>query len=74
MGILIGPRGTPPTVVHSLNGAMDKINRDPEYQAKLLDMSIQVRDAGTPESINAFIKERRQYWAGIFKALNVQPE
>lgn len=74
MGILMGPRGIPANVVQSLNGAMDKINRDPEYQARLLDLSIQVREAGNAESISAFIRERRQYWAGIFKALNVQPE
>ena len=74
MGILMGPRGIPANVVKSLNGAMDKINRDPEYQARLLDLSIQVREAGSAESISAFIRERRQYWAGIFKALNVQPE
>jgi len=74
MGILIGPRGIPANVAQSLNGAMDKINRDPEYQARLLDLSIQIREAGNAESISAFIRERRQYWAGIFKALNVQPE
>lgn len=74
MGILIGPRGIPANVVQSLNGAMDKINRDPEYQARLLELSIQIREAGNAESISAFIRERRQYWAGIFKALNVQRE
>jgi tripartite-type tricarboxylate transporter receptor subunit TctC len=73
MGILIGPRGIPASMTQSLHAQMDRINRDPEYQARLLDMSFQVRDAGTPESINAFIRERRQYWAGIFKGLNVQP-
>lgn len=74
MGILMGPRGIPANVVQSLNGAMDKINRDPEYQARLLELSIQIREAGNAESISAFIRERREYWAGIFKALNVQPE
>jgi tripartite-type tricarboxylate transporter receptor subunit TctC len=74
MGILVGPRGTPPTAVRSLNAALDKLDRDPEYQAKLLEMGIQVHEAGTPESINAFVRERRQYWAGIFKALNIHPE
>src|SRR4051812_12015770 len=73
MGILIGPRGIPQNIVQPLNAAMDKINRDPDYEAKLLEMSIQVRDGGTAESINAFIRERRQYWGNIFKELKVQP-
>ena len=74
MGILAGPRGLPQSVIQPLNAAMDKINRDPEYQKQLLNMSFQVTSAGTPETINAFIRERRQYWNTIFKALNVQPE
>ena len=73
MGILIGPRGIPASVTQPLHAAMDKINRDPEYQARLLEMSITVKDAGTPESLNGFVRERRQYWANIFKTLNVQP-
>jgi tripartite-type tricarboxylate transporter receptor subunit TctC len=73
-GILVGPRGIPQNIVQSLNGAMDKINRDPEYQARLLEMSFQIREAGTSESINAFIRERRQYWGTIFRELKIQPE
>jgi tripartite-type tricarboxylate transporter receptor subunit TctC len=73
-GILAGPRGIPQNIVQSLNGAMDKINKDPEYQARLLEMSFQIREAGTPESINAFIRERRQYWGTIFRELKIQPE
>ncbi len=73
MGILTGPRGIPQNIVQSLNASMDKINRDPDYQARLLEMSIQVREAGNAESLNGFIRERRQYWANIFKELKVQP-
>jgi tripartite-type tricarboxylate transporter receptor subunit TctC len=74
MGILSGPRGLPTSIIAPLNAAMDKINRDPEYQQRLLNLSFQVTGAGTPESIAAFIRERRQYWNTIFKTLNVQPE
>lgn len=74
MGIMVGPRGLPASIIGPLNAAMDKINRDPEYQQRLLTMSFQVNGAGTPESIAAFIRERRQYWSTIFKGLNVQPE
>ncbi len=74
MGIMAGPRGLPQSVIQPLNAAMDRINRDPEYQKQLLNMSFQVTSAGTPETIAAFIRERRQYWNTIFKGLNVQPE
>jgi len=74
MGILSGPRGIAPGITQPLNAVMDKINRDPEYQQRLLTMSFSVNGAGTPDSIAAFIRERRQYWNTIFKTLNVQPE
>jgi tripartite-type tricarboxylate transporter receptor subunit TctC len=72
MGILAAPRGISPAIVKDLNAAMDRINRDPEYQKRLLEMSFQVTGAGTPETINAFIRDRRQYWNTIFKELNVK--
>jgi tripartite-type tricarboxylate transporter receptor subunit TctC len=74
MGIMVGPRGFPPAVAKSLNSVMDEIAHDPEYQKRLLDMSFSVKTAGTPESIAAFIRERREYWNNIFKTLKVQPE
>ena len=74
MGIMSGPRGIPAGITQQLNAAMDRVNRDPEYQQRLLNLSISVTGAGTPESLAAFIRERRQYWNNIFKTLNVQPE
>jgi len=74
MGILSGPRGIPPGITQPLNAVMDRINRDPEYQQRLLSMSFSVNGAGTSDSIMACIRERRQYWNTIFKTLNVQPE
>jgi tripartite-type tricarboxylate transporter receptor subunit TctC len=73
MGILVGPRGIPASVTQPLNAALDKINRDPEYVQKLLTMSVSVNGAGTPESVKAFVNERRSYWANIFKTLKVAP-
>ena len=72
MGILAAPRGIPPAIVKDLNGVMDRIAKDPEYQKRLLQMSFQVNGAGTPESIGAFVRERRQYWNNIFKELNIK--
>jgi tripartite-type tricarboxylate transporter receptor subunit TctC len=72
MGILAAPRGISPAIVKDLNATMDRINKDPEYQKLLLDLSFQVSGAGTPESIRAFIRERDQYWTTILKELNVK--
>lgn len=73
-GILTAPRGISPTIVQSLNAAMEKVVRDPEYIRQLATVTASVNGAGTPEYIANFIRERRQYWAGVFKALDIQPQ
>ncbi len=74
MGILVGPRGIPGNIVQPLNGAMDRIVRDPDYVQRLLTMGLTANGAGTPEYIGDFIRERRQYWNVIFRELKIQPE
>jgi tripartite-type tricarboxylate transporter receptor subunit TctC len=73
-GVLAGPRGIPPAVVQTLNAAADKVVRDPAYIQQLAAMAASANGAGSPEYIANFVRDRRQYWDGIFKALNVQPE
>jgi tripartite-type tricarboxylate transporter receptor subunit TctC len=73
MGIMVAPRGIPGPVVQQVNAAMERVNREPEYIAKLADINVSLSGAGTPESIAAFVADRRKYWAAIFKALNVAP-
>jgi tripartite-type tricarboxylate transporter receptor subunit TctC len=74
MGILAAPAGVPPEVVQRLNPVMDKIVRDPEYVKALLGMGFLINGAGTPQSIAAFLKDRRESWDRVMKGLNVQPE
>lgn len=74
MGILAAPAGLPQEIIQRLNPAMDKIVRDPEYVQALLSMGFLINGAGTPQSINAFLKDRRESWDKVMKGLNVQPE
>jgi tripartite-type tricarboxylate transporter receptor subunit TctC len=74
MGILAAPRGISPDIVRPLNRVMDKIVSDPDYVGRLLNMGFLINGGGTPESIGAFLRERREYWDKIMKGLNVQPQ
>ncbi|MFM9972273.1 MAG: Bug family tripartite tricarboxylate transporter substrate binding protein [Burkholderiales bacterium] len=74
MGILAAPTGLPQEIVQRLNPVMDKIVRDPEYVQALLGMGFLINGAGTPPSIAAFLKDRRESWDKVMKGLNVQPE
>jgi tripartite-type tricarboxylate transporter receptor subunit TctC len=74
MGILAAPAGLPQEIIQRLNPVMDKIVRDPEYVQALLGMGFLINGAGTPQSINAFLKDRRESWDKVMKGLNVLPE
>ena len=74
LGILAAPTGIAAGTVQRLNAEMDRIVRNPEYTQSLLKMGFMVEGAGTPQSIVAFLRERRAYWDRVMKGLNVQPQ
>ncbi|MSQ52666.1 MAG: tripartite tricarboxylate transporter substrate binding protein [Betaproteobacteria bacterium] len=74
MGILAAPTGISPEIVQRLNPLMDKVVRDPDYVQTLLGMGFLINGAGTPQTIAAFLRDRRESWDKVMKGLNVQPE
>ena len=73
LGILAAPAGIAASTTQRINAEMDRIVRSPEYVQSLLTMGFTVEGAGTPQSILAFLRERRAYWDKVMKGLNVQP-
>lgn len=74
VGVMVAPRGTPETVIKTAHRAMEKIVTDKGYQQTLLTMGFTIEGAGTPESIQKLVRERRSYWKQVFDGLNVTPE
>jgi tripartite-type tricarboxylate transporter receptor subunit TctC len=73
-GILVAPRGTPDDIVRRLNREIEVIVTDPAYVQQLNAQGTTVNGAGTPESINAWIRDLRALYTRMVKELKVEPE
>jgi tripartite-type tricarboxylate transporter receptor subunit TctC len=64
---VVAPRGTPDSVVQTLNGAFGAALRDPVVLKRLKADGFQAM-GGTPQDFAAFIGEEVQKWAPVVKA------
>jgi tripartite-type tricarboxylate transporter receptor subunit TctC len=71
---LLAPAGTPAAVVSRVNRDMDKVLADPEVAQRLFDLGLVNEGAGTPESVNDFLRAERERWAKLAKDIGLQPE
>jgi tripartite-type tricarboxylate transporter receptor subunit TctC len=71
---LFAPTGTPAGVVQRVNRDMDRVLADPEIAQKLYDLGLVNEGAGTPDSLNDFLRAERERWAKLVKDIGLQPE
>jgi tripartite-type tricarboxylate transporter receptor subunit TctC len=71
---LLAPAGTPPDAVQRMNREMDRVLADPEIAQRLYDLGLVNEGAGTPESLNSFLRAERERWAKLVKEIGLQPE
>ena len=71
---LLAPTGTPPAVIQRLNREMDKVLAEPEIAQRLFDFGLVNEGAGTPESLNEFLRAERERWSKLVKEIGLQPE
>jgi tripartite-type tricarboxylate transporter receptor subunit TctC len=71
---LLAPAGTPANVVQRVNREMDRVLADPEVAQRLFDLGLVNEGAGTPESLNEFLRAERARWAKLVKDIGLQPE
>jgi tripartite-type tricarboxylate transporter receptor subunit TctC len=71
---LLAPMGTPSTVILRANRDVDKVLTDPEVAQRLFDLGLVNEGAGTPESLNDFLRAERERWAKLAKDIGLQPE
>jgi tripartite-type tricarboxylate transporter receptor subunit TctC len=67
---LVAPPGTPAPVVQKLSQAVAEIVRSPEVHKRLIDAGDQAFDM-TPEQMAAFLREERQRWDTLIKAVGI---
>lgn len=71
---LFAPAGTPAAVIQKANRDMDKVLTDPEVAQRLFDLGLVNEGAGTPDSLNEFLRAERGRWAKLVKDIGLQPE
>jgi len=71
---LLAPTGTPAAVIQRTNRDMDKVLTDEEMAKRLFDLGLVNEGAGTPESLNEFLRAERERWAKLAKDIGLQPE
>jgi len=71
---LLAPAGTPAAIIQRVNRDMDKVLADPEIAQRLYDFGLVNEGAGTPESLNDFLRAERERWAKLVREVGLQPE
>ncbi len=67
---LFAPKGTPPEIVKTLNGALQEILAEPEVKKQLLELGIEAR-ASTPEEISARLKSDIEKWQKVIEKAGI---
>jgi tripartite-type tricarboxylate transporter receptor subunit TctC len=65
------PHGTPPAIVHTLNGAINQAIRAPEVKERFEQLNIESRQS-TPEEFRAFVTEQTERWGKVVKEANIK--
>ena len=71
---LLAPTGTPAGVIQRANRDMDRVLTDPEVAQRLFDLGLVNEGAGSPESLNEFLRAERQRWGRLVKEIGLEPE
>ncbi len=65
------PHGTPKTIVHALNRALNDALKSADVQSRFKQLNIDSR-ANTPEEFAAFVNEQMERWGKVVKDANLK--
>jgi tripartite-type tricarboxylate transporter receptor subunit TctC len=68
---VVAPRNTPRDIVMKLNGEVVRALRDPEVNAKLTGLGLEVI-GDTPEQFAAFLQKEAKVWLPFIRKLNIR--
>jgi tripartite-type tricarboxylate transporter receptor subunit TctC len=72
--VLAAPKGTPSDIVNRINHEMDRILKDPELVKRLAELGFYIDGAQTPEATCEFVRNQRDKWGEIVRAIGIEPE
>jgi tripartite-type tricarboxylate transporter receptor subunit TctC len=65
------PHGTPPSIVRTLNEAINEAIRSPDVRERFEALNIESRP-GTPEEFRAFVGDQMARWGKVVKDANIK--
>jgi tripartite-type tricarboxylate transporter receptor subunit TctC len=68
---LVVSKGTPADIINTLNKALQVALSNPEAQARLLAMGLEITPS-TPEQMTAFVTAERKKWGAVIKASGIK--
>ena len=68
---LVVPKGTPVDVIATLNKALQVALKNPEAQARLLAMGLEITP-GTPEQMTAYASSERKKWGTVIQSTGIK--
>lgn len=73
LAALIAPAGTPPAIVNKLQAEVARIVHEPEFEAKMTAMGLQVV-GDTPAEFAAYMKQESAKFGALIRAANIKAE
>ena len=70
---LLAPAGTPPEIVHKLNGEIARLMAAPDTQKALFDAGVEPSPS-TPQELGAFLAQELERWGSVVKQAGVKLE
>ena len=67
---LFAPKGTPPEIVNTLNGALRDILADPGVKNRLIELGIEAK-ASTPQEVSARLKSDIDKWRAVIEKAKI---
>jgi tripartite-type tricarboxylate transporter receptor subunit TctC len=67
---LFAPKGTPPEIVNTLNGALRDILADPGVKNRLIELGIEAK-ASTPQEVSARLKSDIDKWRDVIEKAGI---
>jgi len=70
--LLFAPKGTPSTIIDTLNTEMQKIHADPEFQNQLIGRGFDIAPVGEVAKLPEFIRVEHERWVRMAKDSNMK--
>jgi tripartite-type tricarboxylate transporter receptor subunit TctC len=71
---IVAPAGTPRDIIDKLNGGLNRVIRDPQFQDKRMIPQGLEPAGNSPDAFAALIREDATRWAKVIELAGIKPE